>query len=190
MDDLVRGFALQMLRRLHAARQRPSEDGEGADIAEEPIDEDLAQTPYLSERVELPAQKQDILQHVELLFALSARVPEFLDEYVECALSTKTTRIITFNQNFCCLWWHGLNGARYFAGIDNASCQVPWAKPWKIADTFAHFPSWCRVARTTNPQDIHRSWPAKWNTRRTCEKSDIRARFRCAVLDAYYCGTR
>ena len=42
--------------------------------------EDLVQTPYLPERIELPAQKQQVLQHVELLFALCVKVPEFLDE--------------------------------------------------------------------------------------------------------------
>ncbi|KAJ8094365.1 hypothetical protein PM082_010799 [Marasmius tenuissimus] len=42
--------------------------------------EDLIQTPYLPERIELPAEKSQVLQHVELLFALSVKVPEFLDE--------------------------------------------------------------------------------------------------------------
>lgn len=44
--------------------------------------EDLVQTPYLPERIDLPAQKSHVLQHVELLFALSVKVPEFLDELV------------------------------------------------------------------------------------------------------------
>lgn len=42
--------------------------------------EDLIQTPYLPERIELPAEKSHVLQHVELMFALSVKVPEFLDE--------------------------------------------------------------------------------------------------------------
>lgn len=42
--------------------------------------EDLVHTPYLPERIELPAKKAQVLQHVELLFALSVKVPEFLDE--------------------------------------------------------------------------------------------------------------
>lgn len=42
--------------------------------------DDLVQTPYLPERIQLPAQKQQVLQHVELLFALSVKVPDFLDE--------------------------------------------------------------------------------------------------------------
>lgn len=44
--------------------------------------EALVQTPYLPERIDLPAQKSHVLQHVELLFALSVKVPEFLDELV------------------------------------------------------------------------------------------------------------
>jgi symplekin len=44
--------------------------------------EALVHTPYLPERIELPAKKPQVLQHVELLFALSVKVPEFLDEYV------------------------------------------------------------------------------------------------------------
>ncbi|KAJ3561803.1 hypothetical protein NP233_g9973 [Leucocoprinus birnbaumii] len=43
-------------------------------------EEELVHTPYLPERIELPAQKAQVLQHVELLFALSVKVPEFLEE--------------------------------------------------------------------------------------------------------------
>ncbi|KAG6866570.1 hypothetical protein C0991_002055 [Blastosporella zonata] len=42
--------------------------------------EELVHTPYLPEHIELPAKKAQVLQHVELLFALSVKVPEFLDE--------------------------------------------------------------------------------------------------------------
>ncbi|KAF9005927.1 Symplekin tight junction protein C terminal-domain-containing protein [Cyathus striatus] len=42
--------------------------------------EDLVHSPYLPERIELPAEKSQVLQHVELLFALCVKVPEFLDE--------------------------------------------------------------------------------------------------------------
>ncbi|KAJ4494142.1 Symplekin tight junction protein C terminal-domain-containing protein [Lentinula lateritia] len=42
--------------------------------------EDLLQTPYLPERIELPAEKSHVLQHVELLFALSVKVPDLLDD--------------------------------------------------------------------------------------------------------------
>jgi symplekin len=42
--------------------------------------EDLVQTPYLPNTVDLPANKQQVLQHLELLFALSVKVPEFLEQ--------------------------------------------------------------------------------------------------------------
>ena len=56
--------------------------GQGApDVEdEESGQEDLVHTPYLPERIELPAKKAHVLQHVELLFALSVKVPEFLDK--------------------------------------------------------------------------------------------------------------
>ena len=42
--------------------------------------EDSVHSAYLPERIKLPAKKAQVLQHVELLFALSVKVPEFLDE--------------------------------------------------------------------------------------------------------------
>ncbi|TFK32777.1 Symplekin tight junction protein C terminal-domain-containing protein [Crucibulum laeve] len=58
-----------------------SEDGQGENMEDGQLpQEDLLNTPYLPERIELPAQKAQVLQHVELLFALSVKVPEFLDE--------------------------------------------------------------------------------------------------------------
>lgn len=53
-------------------REETMEDGQTPE-------EDLVQTPYLPERIELPAQKSQVLQHVELLFALSVKLPEFLE---------------------------------------------------------------------------------------------------------------
>lgn len=41
--------------------------------------EALVHTPYLPDRVDLPADKQQVLQHVELPFALSVKVPELLE---------------------------------------------------------------------------------------------------------------
>ncbi|XP_006461965.1 hypothetical protein AGABI2DRAFT_206048, partial [Agaricus bisporus var. bisporus H97] len=57
----------------------PDDQGEAAENGQIP-DDDLVQTAYLPERIELPAQKSQVLQHVELLFALSVKVPEFLEE--------------------------------------------------------------------------------------------------------------
>ncbi|KAI6149817.1 hypothetical protein BKA82DRAFT_23571 [Pisolithus tinctorius] len=47
--------------------------------------EELIQTPYLIDDIQLPAEKSHLLQHVELLFALSVKIPEFLDNYVSLA---------------------------------------------------------------------------------------------------------
>ncbi|KAG1746647.1 Symplekin tight junction protein C terminal-domain-containing protein [Suillus paluster] len=89
MDSMIRDFALQILRRL---QKRPSKEevpkvtDEHAGPGDENMEdgqlpsEDLMQTPYLTEELELPAQKAHVLQHVELLFALSVKIPEFLDE--------------------------------------------------------------------------------------------------------------
>lgn len=52
---------------------------------DEPMDQDqespeeLLQTPYLPDRIELPAQKDQVLQHLELMFALCVKVPDFLE---------------------------------------------------------------------------------------------------------------
>jgi len=59
----------------------PRERVEGQDMEDGQLpSEDLMHTPYLPERIELPAQKSQVLQHVELLFALCVKVPDFLDE--------------------------------------------------------------------------------------------------------------
>ncbi|KAH9888832.1 Symplekin tight junction protein C terminal-domain-containing protein [Cubamyces lactineus] len=115
MADMVRDFALQLLRRLQsrpkAAQAEESGDSKAEDAemkdgtqeAKQPTPqptpqpngtadsdenmedgqlppEEIIQTPYLPEQLELPAIDSQILQHVELLFALSTKVPEFLDE--------------------------------------------------------------------------------------------------------------
>jgi symplekin len=92
MDGMIRTFALQMLRKLQSRSTPSTPNHKLADVQmndddpEEHMEdgqlpsEALIQTPYLPERIDLPAQKADVLQHVELLFALSVKVPEFLDE--------------------------------------------------------------------------------------------------------------
>ncbi|KAF8909398.1 Symplekin tight junction protein C terminal-domain-containing protein [Gymnopilus junonius] len=105
MDMMVKEFALQMLRKLQlrpsAPRTPAREDvemngdedgsaapteketrggGQGQDMEDGQLpQEDLVQTPYLPDHIELPAKKSEVLQHVELVFALSVKVPEFLD---------------------------------------------------------------------------------------------------------------
>lgn len=90
LDSMIRDFALQVLRRL---QKRPPQgsgkstngqaNGEGDDDSMEDGQlppEELIQTPYLLDEIQLPAEKSHVLQHVELLFALSVKIPEFLDE--------------------------------------------------------------------------------------------------------------
>lgn len=82
MADMVRSFALRLVRRL---RKKPSPNEtttmnvDGMEDGEMPQEEEV-QTKYLPETIELPADKKVVLQHVELLFSLSAKSPEFLDE--------------------------------------------------------------------------------------------------------------
>ncbi|KAJ7623311.1 Symplekin tight junction protein C terminal-domain-containing protein [Roridomyces roridus] len=87
MDGMIREFALQMLRKLQLQVDTRANGGEDKTAKEDENmedgqlpPEDLVQTPYLPERIELPAQQAHVLQHVELLFALCVKVPEFLDE--------------------------------------------------------------------------------------------------------------
>lgn len=42
--------------------------------------EEVLQTMYLPEEITLPAEREQVLQHVELIFVLSVRVPDLLDE--------------------------------------------------------------------------------------------------------------
>lgn len=62
-----------------ATEEEPVQQPDGMEDGQLP-QEELVHTPYLPERIELPAKKAQVLQHVELLFALSVKVPEFLDE--------------------------------------------------------------------------------------------------------------
>jgi symplekin len=88
MDGIVRDFALQMLRRLQS---RPTPEAKPTDMEvndnhDENMEdgqlppEDIAHTPYLAEELELPATRSQVLQHLELMFALTVKVPDFLDE--------------------------------------------------------------------------------------------------------------
>ena len=53
--------------------------------------EEVVQTEYLPNEVALPAEKAVVLQHVELIFALCVKSPEFLDECVAKPLSCNVT---------------------------------------------------------------------------------------------------
>jgi symplekin len=75
MNTRIREFARQLLNRLCTTTTHEMGDSMGIT---EPAP--MACSPYLAETIALPAEKPQILQHVELLFALSVKVPEFLDE--------------------------------------------------------------------------------------------------------------
>jgi symplekin len=108
MNGIIRDFALRILRRLtitnqpeepppsHAtevdmdAKVSPNAENGASDSVGTP-DASAAQdqadheaeypgTPYLPDRLQPPVDKSVVLQHVELLFALCVKVPEFLDE--------------------------------------------------------------------------------------------------------------
>ncbi len=92
MGNIIRDFALQLLRRLQSrpgSDKKPADAPPNGDAHDEPMEdvedgqlppEEIIQTPYLPEQLELPADSGQINQHVELLFVLSTKVPEFLDE--------------------------------------------------------------------------------------------------------------
>ncbi|KAJ1306905.1 hypothetical protein OPQ81_007888 [Rhizoctonia solani] len=65
MNTKITTFAKKLLLQLQEG-QRPFEDDEFP--------------RYLPPKLELPAKKAEVIQHVELMFALSVRVPAFLDE--------------------------------------------------------------------------------------------------------------
>jgi symplekin len=77
MDQMTRHFALQMLRRLQT---RTAADGAAEEEDGQLPQEALLQTEYLSPELQLPAEKLEVQQHTELLFALCVKVPELLDE--------------------------------------------------------------------------------------------------------------
>ncbi|KIP10039.1 hypothetical protein PHLGIDRAFT_28714 [Phlebiopsis gigantea 11061_1 CR5-6] len=84
MASMIREFAMQLLRRLQS-RPKPARAEEPRTMGDENMEddqlpqEDIIQTPYLPEQLELPARKDQVLQHLELVLALSTRVPGFLE---------------------------------------------------------------------------------------------------------------
>jgi len=75
MDEIIKDFALRMLRRL----QKPSTSN-GNEEDGQLVSADYQHPLYLPERLQLPAERGVVLQHLELLFALSVKLPELLDE--------------------------------------------------------------------------------------------------------------
>jgi symplekin len=92
MSEMIRIFAQKLLRRLQKNPEKAAENGnannngesgtpsreamEDGEMPQEPV----IQTEYLPEQVAVPADKAQVLQHVELIFALCVRCPDMLDE--------------------------------------------------------------------------------------------------------------
>lgn len=112
MDQLSQHFAVRLLRRLESktpllANGAPKADAEmqnGEEVKSptpptlpSPIDsEPPLHTAYLPPVIEIPARPAQILQHVQLIFALCVKVPELLEEYVSNILVNITALIIIF----------------------------------------------------------------------------------------------
>ncbi|KAF8317119.1 hypothetical protein DL93DRAFT_2134523 [Clavulina sp. PMI_390] len=73
MDQLSQDFAIQLLRRLES-HPDPEKGG-----STEPTSTPTS-TPYLPATLDSPVRPAQILQHVQLIFALCVKVPELLDE--------------------------------------------------------------------------------------------------------------
>lgn len=98
MDQLSQNFAVRLLRRLEEAKTPSStnedapkvdsemQNGDSADDSSPPISSSLRDsepplnTPYLPPVIDIPARPAQILQHVQLIFALCVKVPELLEE--------------------------------------------------------------------------------------------------------------
>ena len=193
MSEMIRDFALQLLRRLQSRPKPPPEEKpptNGTDHDENMEDgqlpqEDIIQTPYLPEQLELPAVDAQILQHVELLFALSTKVPEFLDESV--SFHAFTASGLPGFQDLC--------GVRRNGGIrttdSTAADHPPRARLRAVSRetpyAFADIPPWRRVARVARAKHIHRARPPQRSARCIGEEPCQRARSRRAVPHPHHC---
>jgi symplekin len=77
MNAIVVHYALQMVRRL-ATPAAEEEKEEGMEEGEE-VEEKVVST-YVPEVFDMPIRRDLVQQHVELLFALSVRDADLLDE--------------------------------------------------------------------------------------------------------------
>lgn len=147
MDSMIRDFALQILRRLQKRSPKGlktmtingAEEDENMEDGQLPSEE-LIQTPYLSEEIELPAEKSLVLQHVELLFALSVKIPEFLDEYVPPPPSCGIPEHQFIFQNIFGLRSNGLFRPRSSPRFDHRPRQISRVEQRQIADPHADLP--------------------------------------------------
>lgn len=164
MAGMIRDFALQLLRRLQSRpkgkEKEPQTNGDAGEDHDENMEdgqlpqEDILQTPYLPEQLELPAQKDQVLQHLELLFALSTRVPEFLDECV-FALILQCFILIP-EQGVCSLWRHGRECTRNDSTAHNAVDSRTRIIPHQTSGAAEDLPSWCRDIGSSRADHFHR----------------------------------
>lgn len=132
--------------------------------------DELIQTPYLPDRIQLPAQKVHVLQHVELLFALSVKASDLLDE--SAVLDQFMTRCLFTLQDLCFLWRDGYDRPGSYSGAHHRSCAVPWAHPWETANIASDLSSWRRVTRSPYRQNIHPEWSTQSTDCGTCQGVD------------------
>lgn len=177
MDGMVREFALQMLRRLQ--KRQTEEQKRIASAGDENMEdgqlpaEDLVHSPYLPENIELPADKAVVLQHVELLFALSVKVPEFLDEYVAIIHHPYLcfTNFMVM-QDFQFIRPDGTIRARSNSRASHQPHRCTGLKSWKIAHNHAQLSFRCRVPRIAGLDYLHRTWKTQLSTCRHREGFD------------------
>lgn len=116
--------------------------------------DDLVQTPYLPDRIELPAEKGQVLQHLELVFALCVKAPEFLEAYVAglCDLMFLIERI---SQNLRGVRSNGYNSPGGHSGADHRPDSLLRLKSWEASHIDAELPSRVGVARLASVNNLH-----------------------------------
>jgi hypothetical protein len=150
MDSLIRDFALKLLRRL----QSPGPNSEQMDVdvvtpgTEDNMEdgqlptEALVKTPYLSDTLQLPAEKGQVLQHLELMFALTVKVPEFLDELVfSFYLAFQPIHLYRFTQDIRCVRANGHLSPGTHPGAHQPSHSRTRFFTRETVDPAANFPS-------------------------------------------------
>lgn len=193
MDNLIREFALKLLRRL----QSPGPSSEKMDVdavtpgVEEKMEdgqlptEALAKTPYLSDALQLPADRGQVLQHLELMFALTVKVPEFLDELVFSPCLMPTIHPHLFTQDIRCIWAYGRLRPGACPGAHQSSHPRARFLARETVDSAAELPSRGRVPRSADHRDLHGQRQAQRAACDAGEDSGFGEGPRRAVLDPH-----
>jgi symplekin len=101
-------------------KQEESKPSDDEDMEDGQTTEDLVQTPYLPNKIGLPAEKSHVLQHIELLLALSVKVPEFLDQYVSDFFLFIHNAYRIISKDLPNVRRHGHNCSRSYSGSHHA----------------------------------------------------------------------